>query len=82
MKREQMAECLEIWTYNLEAPSLEGEILPHKRDEGSWKISRTPLKGTRILFYGYVPNSVPALRGTNSTATNYITGTANFNRIK
>ena len=38
-----------------------------------------PPKGTRILFYGHVPNSFPPLRGTNSTTTNYITGTANFN---
>ena len=40
---------------------------------------RTPLKGTRILFYGCVPNSFPPVRGTNSTTTNYITGTANSN---
>ena len=40
---------------------------------------RTPLKGTRILFYGRVPNSFPPVRGTNSTTTNYITGTANSN---
>ena len=39
----------------------------------------TPLKGTRILFYGRVPNSFPPLRGSNSTTTNYITGTANSN---
>ena len=46
------------------------------------RISRTPLKGTRILFYGRVPNSFPPLRGTNSTTTNVITGTANFNTNK
>ena len=46
------------------------------------KVSRTPLKGTRILFYGCVPNSFPPLRGTNSTTTNYITGTANVNSNK
>ena len=40
---------------------------------------RTPLKGTRILFYGRVPNSFPPVRATNSTTTNYITGTANSN---
>ena len=37
------------------------------------------LKGTRILFYGRVPKSFPHLRGTNSTTTKNITGTANFN---
>ena len=40
------------------------------------------VKGTRILLYGHVPNSFPPLRGTNSTTTNYITGTANFNSNK
>ena len=34
------------------------------------------------MFYGRVPNSFPTLRGTNSTITNYITGTANFNSNK
>ena len=49
-------------------------VLPHKSDGGVCrKISRTPLKGTRILFYRRVPNSFPPLRGTNST------GTPNFN---
>ena len=43
------------------------------------KMLRTPLKGTRILFYGRVPNSFQLLRDTKSTTTNYITGTANFN---
>ena len=38
--------------------------------------SITPLKGTRILFYGRVQNSFPPLRETNSSTTNYITGTA------
>ena len=42
------------------------------------KISRTPLKSTRILFYGRVPKSFSPLIGTNSTTTNNITGTANF----
>ena len=46
------------------------------------KISRTPLKGSRILFYGRVPNSFPTLRGNNSTTTYCITGTANFNSNK
>ena len=56
-------------------------VLPDKSDRGSRrKFLRTPLKGTRNLFqYGRVPNSFPPLRGTNSTTTNYITGTANFN---
>ena len=56
-------------------------VLPYKCDGGACqKISRTPLKGTRILFYGRIPNSFLSLRGTkmNSTATNCITGTANF----
>ena len=39
----------------------------HKSDGAARRrISRTPLKGTRILFYGRVPNSLPPLRGTNS----------------
>ena len=38
-----------------------------------------PQKGTRILFYRHLPNSLPPLWGTNSTTTNCITGTANFN---
>ena len=60
-----------------------GMVLPYKSGGGALrKISRTPLKGTRILFYGRVPNSFPPLRGTNSTTTNYITGTANFNNNK
>ena len=53
-----------------------GGLLPYKSDEGArQKISRTLLKGTRILYYGHVPNSFPSLRGINSTTTNYITGT-------
>ena len=43
---------------------------------------RLLLKGARILLYGLVPNSFPPLTGTNSTTTNYITGTANFNSNK
>ena len=59
---------------------LSGGELPYKSNGGARrKISRTPPKGTRILFYGRVPNSFPPLRGTNSTTTNQITGTANFN---
>ena len=56
-------------------------VLPGKSDGDSRrKFLRTPLKGIRNLFqYGRVPNSLPPLRGTNSTTTNYITGTANFN---
>ena len=50
-----------------------GGVLPYKSDGGARrKISRTPLKGTRILFYELVPNSFPPLKGTNSTTTNYI----------
>ena len=60
-----------------------GGVLAYKSDGGApRKFSRTPLKGTRILFYGSVPNSFPLLRGTNSTTTNYITGAANFNSKK
>ena len=56
-----------------------GGVLPYKSDGGArWKICRTPLKGTRILFYGRVPNSFPLLRGIISTTKNYINGTANF----
>ena len=37
-----------------------GGVLPYKSDGGARrKISRTPLKGTRILFYGCVLNSFP-----------------------
>ena len=43
-------------------------VLAYKSDGGARrKSSRTPLKGTRILFYGRVPNSFPLPRGTNST---------------
>ena len=53
---------------------------PYKSVGGAChKIWRTSLEGTRILLYGRVPNSFPPLRGTDSTTTNYITGTANFN---
>ena len=61
-------------------PGGERGLLPYKSDEAaSRKISTTPLKGTRILFYGRVPNSFPLLKGTDSTTTNYISGAANFN---
>ena len=57
--------------------------LPYKSDGGvRRKILRTPLKGTRILFYGCVPYLFPPLRGTNSTTTKYIIGTANFDSNK
>ena len=58
-------------------------LLPYKSDgDARRKISRTPLKVSRILFYGRVPNSFPPLGRTNSTTTNYITGTTNFNSNK
>ena len=58
-------------------------VLPYKCEEGAHReISRKPLKGTRILFYGRVPNLFPSLRGTNSISTNHITGTVNFNSNK
>ena len=64
----------------LEGP---GGILRYRSDGSARRtISRTPPKGTRILFYRRVPNSFPSLRGTNSTTGNYITGTANFNTNK
>ena len=60
-----------------------GGVLSYKSDGGARrKISRTPLKGTIVLFYGCVPNSLPPLRGTNSTTTHDTTGTANFNSNK
>ena len=38
----------------------------HKSDGAARRrISRTPIKGTRILFYGRVPNLLSPLRGTN-----------------
>ena len=50
-----------------------GGVLLYKSDgDARRKMSRTPLKGTRILFYGRVPNLFPPLRGTNSTTTNDI----------
>ena len=52
----------------------------HKSDGAARRrISRTPLKGTRILFYGRVPNSFPPLSNNNKLN---ITGTANFNSNK
>ena len=58
----------------------EGGLLPYKSDGGARrKISRTALKGDRILFHGPVPNSFLPLRGTNSTTINYINGTTNYN---
>ena len=60
-----------------------GGVLPYKSDRGArGKISRTPLKCTRILFYGRVPNSLPPLIATNSTTTTYATGTAKLIVIK
>ena len=58
-------------------------VLPYKCEEGAHReISRKPLKGTRILFYGRVPNLFPSPRGTNSISTNHITGTVNLIVIK
>ena len=58
-------------------------VLPYKSDAGDRrKISRTPPKGTRIFYYGRVPKSLSPPRGTNSTTTNYITGTANAKNIQ
>ena len=73
---------LVIWTRDIDEQNAGGGggVLPYKSDRGACqKTSRTPLKGTRILFYGHVPNSFPPIRCINSMTTNYITGTANFN---
>ena len=53
---------------------------PHPEWQGcsSENFENTP-KRYQNLFYGSLPNSFLPLRGTNSTTTNYITGTANFN---
>ena len=68
------------YPYHLQEGLWPEGVLPYNSEGGARrKISRTPLKGTRILFYGRVPKSFPPLRGTNSTTTNNITGTANFN---
>ena len=57
-----------------------GGLLPYKSEGGACrKISRTPLKGNRTLFYGRVPSSFPPLSGTNSTTINYLNGTTNYN---
>ena len=63
-----------------EIPLWAGGVLPYKSQEGArQKISRTPLKGTRILSHGHVPSSFPPLqRGANSTTKNYKTHTAKF----
>ena len=56
------------------------EVPPYKSEGGARrKISRTTLKGIRVLFYGRVQNSFPPLRRTNSTTTIYVTGSVNFN---
>ena len=61
-------------------------VLPYKSGGGALqKISRTPLNGYQnlvLLACQLVTNSFSPLRGTNSTTTNYITGTANFNSNK
>ena len=51
------------WLRTFAAPvGVGGGVLPYKSDGGACrKISRTPLKGTRIVFYGRVPNSSPPL---------------------
>ena len=60
-----------------------GGIPPYKSDGGARrKNSRTPVKGTRIMFYERAPNSFSPARGNNSTTKNYITGTVNFNSNK
>ena len=76
-----------IWLFLLEGrqskSGARGEgALPYQSEGVLVGNSITPLKGTRILFYGRVLNSFPPLTGTNSSTTNYITGTANFNSNK
>ena len=75
-----MAPSLSVLT-GFDHPLGEGEGYSPIKVTGAarQKMLRTPLKGTRILFYGCVPNSFQPLRDTKSTTTNYITGTANFN---
>ena len=58
-------------------PGRGGGVLAYKSDRGAHqKISKTPLKSTRIWFYGCVANSFPTLRGTTNFTANY---TTNFN---
>ena len=48
-----------IFVSHIEGPG-GGGVLPYKSDGNTRrKISRTLLKGTRILYYGRVPNSFP-----------------------
>ena len=70
------------------SPGGGGAVLPYKR-EGMFveKILRTsPLKSYQNLFFCGGGGGVSEInfhpRGTNSTTTNYITGTANFNSNK
>ena len=66
-------------TFHSASPPGRG-VLPYKSEGGARrKISRTTLKGIRVLFYGRVQNSFPPLRRTNSTTTIYVTGSVNFN---
>ena len=54
----------------------EGAVIPCKSDRGARpNISRTPLN----LVFWACPKFISTPRGTNSTTTNYITSTANFN---
>ena len=48
----------------------------------SCEIFENTPKRYQNLVYGRVPNSFPPLRGTNSTTTNYIAGTAYLNSNK
>ena len=62
-----------------------GGVLPYKTDEGArWKSLRTYLLLEYYLniFWEGVSQIRFHPRGTNSTTTNYITGTANFNTVK
>ena len=53
----QSSSCSDV-AQNCEVGRTPGGLLPYKSGGGGrQKISRTPLKGTRILFYGRVPNS-------------------------
>ena len=59
-----------------------GGVLPYKSGRGALrKISRT-YQNLVLWACHLVTNSFPPLRGTNSTTTNYINGTANFHSNK
>ena len=63
---------INCYVFKFFSPRGGGGVLPYKSDGAARrKFSRTPLNGTKILFYGSVPNSFPSLRGTNSKLYNW-----------